>query len=197
MGAKLPQGNDIYDLLIHLILELSPQQASLLYKEILPRYSKKHRSKTKIYNRLGVEDANGKIRLTEFQWRAIKTSCGMEFVGRAFGTLTDYIEYLEAHVDEPGNKAKLKNYMGRTHNKELTKGGWAYEKCKRWISKETPKINVNPYLIEDFVTAKKYVLSLSPDLWDCADVQYLLLKFPTLKDFQKELPEWDNNIDDV
>ena len=45
---QLVRGNDTYDMLIDLILNLSPAQAKLLYSELLPRYTKTGR--VKIYN---------------------------------------------------------------------------------------------------------------------------------------------------
>lgn len=180
MAAKNKMGNDIYDLLIHLILDLSPVQAKNLYSELLPRYSKKARVKN--YNANGEQVTDGKVRLMESQYKAIRTKFGDSYIKKAFGELTSYIEFLEQHQDESVYKQKLRDYNSKSHNILLTEG-WVYKKCKQYICHDKPKLNVNPFMIEDYHTAKEYVLSINRELWDTAlDIKMLFLKFPTLVD---------------
>lgn len=181
MAAKIKMGNDIYDLLISLILTLSPKQAGRLYSELLPRYSRK--AKVRLYNADGeIDPDNGKIRLMESQYKAIRTKFGDSYVKKAFKELTSYIEFLEQHQDETAYKQKLRDYNSKSHNLLLSEG-WVYEKCKGYIVKERPKLSINPFMIEDYNTAKEYVLSINKSLWDSAmDIKMLFLKFPTLKD---------------
>jgi len=188
MAAKIKMGNDIYDLLIALILDLSPNQAQRLYSELLPRYSRK--AKVKLYNADGEPDPeHGKVRLMESQYKAIRTKFGDTYIKKAFKELTSYIEYMEAHQDETVYKQKLRQYNSKSHNILLTED-WVYEKCKGYIVKERPKLSINPFMIEDYNTAKEYVLSINKSLWDSAmDIKMLFLKFPTLKD---EVSQEDN-----
>lgn len=181
MAAKNKRGNDIYDLLIALILDLTPKQAGKLYSELLPRYSKK--AKVRLYNKEGELDSeNGKIRLMESQYKAIRTKFGDSYIKKAFTELTSYIEFMENHLNETVYKQKLRQYNSKSHNILLT-SGWVYEKCKGYITTERPKIAVNPYMIEDYATARAYVLSINKSLWNSAmDIKMLFLKFPTLKD---------------
>lgn len=180
MASKHPQGNDIYDLLIDLIMGLTPKQAKVLYSNLLPQYTK--RAKVKLYDENGEENPEGKVRLTPSQYRAIRTNYGDTYMKRAFKDLTNYIKYLEEHVnDKTEYKSRLKKYNSQTHNILLTQG-WVYDKHKDFIIKDRPTINVNPFLIEDFVTAKKYIESIPESMRDSMDVQMLLLKFPTLLD---------------
>lgn len=184
MARRLPHGLKIWDLLIDLIMSLSPQQAENLYSELLPKYSR--RAKTKLYNRAGEEDKeNGKVRLTEIQYKALRTKYGDTFIHKAFGELTSYIEYMEKHPDD--FKSKLKKYNSGTHSLLLQPRGWVYEKCKQFVVKERPKLNVNPFLIEDFEIAKEYIKCIPPQTrQQSLDVQMLLQKFPELLDVDFE-----------
>lgn len=188
MAAKNKQGNDIYDLLIYLILNLSPNQASRLYSELLPRYCKKAR--VKLYNADGELDPKGKVRLMESQYRAIRTKFGDSYVKKAFRELTSYIEWMEQHQDETTYKQKLRAYNSKSHNILLTED-WVYQKCKGYIISDRPKIPINPFEIEDYHTAKEYVKSISKELRDTAlDVKLLFMKFPQLKtEVEEELNE--------
>jgi hypothetical protein len=186
MAAKNKHGNDIYDLLIDLIFNLSPLQAEKLYTELLPRYSK--RAKTHLYNKDGEEDSEGKVRLLPYQYKAIRTKYGDSFVKIAFRELTNYIIWLEKNQDISSKyKSKLKEYNSKTHANLLQEDGWVYEKCKQYICTERPKVSINPYTIEDFATAKEYIKSIPKEIRDNAiDVQMLLLKFPELKEIEPD-----------
>lgn len=178
MAAKNPQGNDIYDLLINLILNLSPKQCLKVYNELEPRYARQ--KGTVLYNENGEEDREGLVRLTRYQYKAMRTKFGDSFIKVAFRELSDYIKFLEEHLNEkPIYKQQLKKYKSGTHNLELTEG-WVYNKCKQYICSEPPKLNINPFMIEDYNTAKEYIKSLPIDMRDCLDVKALLLKFPQL-----------------
>ena len=185
MAAKTKHGLEIYDLLIELIVGLSPRQAEALYSELLPRYTK--RAKTHLYNSEGVEDKeNGKVRLLPNQYRTLRVKYGDTYIKRAFTELTNYIEFLEKNQDIPKYKTKLKDYMSKTHNLILD-SGWVYEKCKQWKTSAQVKLNVNPYEIDDFHIAKEYIKNIPKDIRDNAlDVQMLLMKFPELADVEYE-----------
>ena len=184
MAAKNPHGSSVYDLLIDIIFNLTPNQAERLYNELLPRFTK--RAKTSLYNRNGEEDNNGKVRLLPYQYKAIRTKFGDTYVKKAFAELTDYIEFLEKNQDVPEYKSKLKTYNSRTHNLYFIERGWVYEKNKQYIITERPKVAINPFLIEDFATAKEYIKSIPNDMRNSVDVQMLLVKFPELIDVEYE-----------
>lgn len=177
---QLVRGNDTYDLLISLIFSLSPVQAKKLYAELLPKYT--NRGRVKLYNAEGEEDKEGKIRLMPLQYKSMRTSYGDTFIKRAFTELTNYINYLEKHIDENNNKTKLNRLSRGTHNMILaSKDGWVYNKCKQYIIAERPKVAINPYLIDDFETALEYICTVPKELWEeSLDVQSLLKKFPEL-----------------
>lgn len=181
---QLVRGNDTYDLLIDIILNLSPKQAKALYSELRPRYSKSGR--VKLYNTKMEEDSEGKVRLMPFQYRLIRTKYGDNYTKKAFNEITEYIEYLEKNVEAPDCKRKLKQYTSNTHNKILTPpDGWVYKKCKQYILKEPPQISINPFTIEDFETAAEYVSNIPKELWDTSlDVQSLFLRFPELNNLR-------------
>lgn len=181
MAAKHKVGNDIYDLLIALIIDLSPNQAKRLYSELLPRYTRK--AKVKLYNEQGeLDQENGKVRLMESQYKSIRTKFGDSYVKVAFRELTNYLKFLEEHQDESVYKRKYKDYMSKSHNLLLTEG-WVYHKCKGYIISDRPKIALNPFEIEDYNTAKEYIKSISKEIRETAlDVKLLYMKFPQLKD---------------
>lgn len=180
MASKLPQGNDIYDLLINLILNLSPSQCLKVYNELQPKYARQ--KGTVLYNENGDEDKDGKVRLTRYQYKALRTKFGDSYIKKAFMELTRYIQFLEEHFEEkPIYKQQLKKYKSGTHNLELSEG-WVWNKCKQYICNEPPKVTINPFMIEDYNTAREYIRSLPPDMRNCLDVKALLLKFPQLKD---------------
>lgn len=182
MAEKINHGLDIYDLLIDMVMNLSPNQAKKLYSELGVRYNK--RAKTKLYNKDGDLDKNGKVRLTEYQYKAIRTKFGDTYVKRAFTELTRYIEFLEENQETSCKyKAKLREYNSKTHNNLLTKDGWLYEKCKQYICVDRPKISINPYTIEDIATAREYIKNIPQEIRDTAmDVKLLIMKFPELQD---------------
>ena len=184
MAAKNKHGLEIYDLLIELIISISPNQAEKLYSELLPRYTK--RARVTLYNSDGEEDNNGKVRLLKNQYKTLRVKFGDSYVKKAFLELTNYINFLEKNQDIPKYKQKLKDYNSKTHNLLLT-DGWVYEKCKQYIVKDRPKINVNPYMIDDFATAREYIKNIPPAIRNTAlDVQMLIMKFPELSDVEYE-----------
>lgn len=185
MASKMKHGLQIYDLLIDIIMNLSQTQAENLYSELLPRYTR--RARTTLYNQMGEEDKNGKVRLLPNQYKSIRTRFGDTYITKAFTELTNYIEFLEKNQDNAKYKAKLKDYNSKTHNLLLTEG-WVYEKCKQYIITEPVKnINVNPFMIDDFHTACEYIKNIPLEVRDTAiDVQMLIMKFPELKDVPYE-----------
>lgn len=187
MAAKNPHGQSIYDLLVDLIFDLSPKQAENLYSELLPRYSK--RARTHLFNKDGEEDKDGKIRLLPYQYQAIRTKYGDTFIKKAFTELTNYIEFLEKNQDTSSKyKAKLRDYNSKTHNNLMQPRGWVYEKCKEYICSERPKVAVNPYLIDDFATAKEYIRSIPKEIReDAIDVKMLIFKFPELMEVDYDI----------
>lgn len=184
MARKIDRGLDIYDLLIDIVMNLSPLQAKNLYIELSARYKKSGR--TKLYNSVGELDPKGKVRLTEYQYKALRTDYGDTFIKVAFTQLTEYIEYLERNQDcSVKYQQKLREYNSKTHMNLLKKGGWVYEKCKKYICKDRIKIAINPYTIEDFNTACEYIKSIPKELRENAfDVKMLIMKFPELKEVE-------------
>lgn len=179
--AKNIHGNDIYSMIIDIVMDLSPNQAEGLYAYLLPRYTTRARSK--LYNADGEEDKNGKIRLLPSQYQAIRTKYGDSYMHKAFRELTNYILFLEKNQDIPKYKQKLKKLEKETHNMILASdGGWVYRKCKSYTVSNRVPVNVNPFLIDDLNTARLYIQSLPANLKDMPDVQSLLLRFPQLVD---------------
>lgn len=188
MAKKYPHGLDIYTMLIDIIMGLTPLQAESLYSDLLAKYSKKGR--VTLYNEEGEEDkVNGLIRLMPFQYKTLRTKYGYTYIKRAFKELTSYIKFLKEHSeDHPDYKRKLRTYSTGTHNKVLKENGWVYNKCKQYVCTDRlNQIKVNPFLIDDFNTAKEYIKNIPPEMRATAmDVQSLLLKFPELTDVEYE-----------
>ncbi len=189
MAKKYPHGLDIYSMLIDIIMALTPLQAERLYSDLQARYNKQGR--VTLYNIDGEEDReNGIIRLMPFQYKTLRTKFGDTYIKRAFRELASYLKYLEEHCeDHQRYKNKLREYNTGTHNKVLKEKGWVYEKCKQYICNErVAQIKTNPFLIDDFETAKEYIKHIPKELRDGAmDVQALLMKFPELIDIEYEI----------
>lgn len=184
-AKKNPHGSSVYDLLIDIIFNLTPNQAERLYSELLPRFTR--RAKTNLYNGEGEEDAlNGKVRLLPYQYKAIRTKFGDTYVKKAFTDLSNYLTFLEENQDVPKYKSKLKEYKSKTHNLYLIERGWVYERNKQYIITERPKVAINPFLIEDFATAREYIKSIPKEMRNSVDVQMLLVKFPELTEIEYE-----------
>ena len=125
------------------------------FKSNLELVGRCYKRKRKHYN--GEEDKDGLVRLTKYQYKTIRTKFGDSYVKKSFTELSNYIRFLEEHLNEkPVYKQQLKKYKSGTHNLELTKG-WVYNKCKQYIMTEPVKLNVNPFMIEDYATAKAYI----------------------------------------
>lgn len=185
-AAKNQHGLETLDLLIELVLSLTPNQVGMLYTELLSRY-KPEKARTKRYNKDGELDPKGKVRLTEYQHKAIRTKYGETYMRRAYTEMSNYIEYLEHNIDVPRNRQALQRINSRTHNPEIGKtDGWVYRKCQQYVCVERPKININPYLIDDFATAREYIKSIPPALRESMDVKLLIQKFPELLNVEYE-----------
>lgn len=181
--TKLKRNLDDYTLLIDLIMSLSPLQAKNLLSELLPRYTKRMRTRT--YNEEGELDPNGKVRLTEYQYKAIRTNFGDTYLKKAFTEMSNYIKYLEKNVNNDSKcKVKLKQLNSKTHNAYIgQEDGWVFQKCKNLIFYDRPKVQINPYLIDDLNTAREYIKSIPKNLIDeSMDIKLLIMKFPELKD---------------
>lgn len=179
--TKLQHGNDVYTMLIDIIMDLTPRQAEYLYTELISRYTK--RSRIKLYNENGEEDKEGKIRLMPIQYKALRTKFGDSYIKKAFLELTNYIKFLEENSKSSSKYAqKLQKLKAESHNRLMaSEDGWVYKKCKQYICQERPRLNLNPFLIDDFNTAKEYIESIPKELRATSlDIQALLLKFPEL-----------------
>lgn len=179
--AVLRHGNDVYTMLIDIIMDLTPRQAEYLYSDLIGRYTK--RGRIKRYNENGDEDKEGKIRLLPNQYQAIRTKLGDNYIHKAFLELTNYIKFLEKNAGSSSKYAqKLQKLNSESHNRLIAdEDGWVYRKCKDYILTDRPRLNLNPFLIDDFATAKEYISNIPKEVRDTSlDVQALLLRFPEL-----------------
>lgn len=179
--STLKHGNDIYTMLIDIIMDLTPRQAEWLYSDLIGRYTK--RGRIKRYNENGDEDKQGRVRLLPNQYNAIRTKFGDSYIKKAFLELTNYIKFLEKNASSSSKYAqKLQKLNSESHNRLIAdKDGWVYRKCRDYICAERPRLNLNPFLIDDFATAKEYISNIPKEVRDTSlDVQALLLRFPEL-----------------
>lgn len=188
---KSRHGAQIWDLCINIILSLSDRQCEVLYDYLISHYTR--RSKIKLYNADGEEDKDhGLIRLMPSQYQTLRTKYGDNYIKKSFKELTNYIKYLDEHQDfRPEYKGKFKKLSSGSHMMLLGHpNGWVFQKCKNYICVEPPKIPTNPYMIDDFNTAREYVKSIPREFREeSMDVQGLFLKFPELASVDFE----DNN----
>lgn len=178
-------GLKIWDLCIEIILTLSEGQAEKLYSYLIATYTR--RSKVKLYNEKGELDTEGVIRLMPSQYQSIRTKYGDSYIKKAFLELTNYILYLQKNMDSRAEfKQKFKKLQTGSHMMLLGHpDGWVYQKCKNYIIFNKPEIVLNPFMIDDFNTAKKYIESIPREFRkEDMTVQGLLEKFPELNIFE-------------
>lgn len=186
----LDRGNDTRSLLLDMIMNLSDTQVERIYKELFARYGATKGSHKQPYNPDGVIDKeNGYVLLTKHQFKSLLTKYGENYVHHAFKEWQNYLIYLKEHPDFKDKQGvrygyKYEQYMKRTHIKELSEGGWIYTNNKKYIHTVSKEVNiqVNPYLINDYTVARKYVESLSIPMRSNPDVMFLVRKFPELAD---------------
>ena len=178
---SMDHGLDNFTMLLDIISNLTPKQIEAEYVRMRTKYTNK--GMTKLWNTEGEEDKdNGVVRLTRFQFKALRNKYGITYMKHALKEMTAYIKWLELHQDVFKYKQKLNDLQSRTHTKELDYGGWVYSKCKKYISQVDTQIIVNPFVIEDISVARKYIESLSSEMRKMPDVMWLVEKFPELND---------------
>lgn len=186
---SMDRGNNNFSMLMDIICNLTPKQIEREYIRMRTRYTK--RGLTKLWNAEGEQDKeNGKIRLTEYQMKALYIKYGETYMKHALQQLTDYIVFMEEHPDymsKKGRTAKeiLDDLQTRNHTKELD-GGWVFDKMKKYVRKVDTYISVNPFVIEDISVARKYIESLPMEMRKMPDVMWLVEKFPELNDLLEE-----------
>jgi len=184
---SLDHGKDDLTMLIELLVTLTPTQQKSLYEDLKTRYT--NRKHTKIYNELGeIDKVNGKVRLTEHQYKSLRVKYGDSYMNKALQEMTRYINFLETHQDESKYRRKLEDLNKRSHCKEFEFGGWVYEKCKCFICKQEglEEVRINPFLIDDISVARKYIESLPMSMRRQPDVMWIVEKFPELNDLLEE-----------
>ena len=82
------------EVLIAYVSTLNDKQAKEAYQILLERFDI-HRARVIKFNRNGVQDTNGKVRLTQNEYNKIITEKGELYFHSAVEILYDYIVYLE------------------------------------------------------------------------------------------------------
>lgn len=132
----------------------------------------------------GTENQLGLIRLTPVELEKLTLQFGEENLHIMFGILHEYIEYLQAHQDEPKYKRSLNRYKTSTHYKTIK--GWVLDRMLKLnpnfqmvtIDENKP---VDFYDIQTLSQAREYVKSIPSELrFNNPEIEYLTTQYPEL-----------------
>lgn len=169
--------------LIAYVSTLSEKNAMEAYQILLERFDI-HRARCLKFNRQGIQDVNGKVRLTSKEYQRILEELGDLYFHRTVEILYDYIVYLEEKAPyELVARQRLKEYNKISHYYRLTKG---------WVAKrfeeENPQATTSPANktlcfqdISNEEQAQRYINELpSPLRINNPEVEFLLVQYPNL-----------------
>lgn len=174
--------------LIGYVGTLNEGQAKEAYQMLLERFSSK-RARVIKFNRNGIQDTNGKVRLTPREYERLVEERGELYFHRVVEILYDYICYLEDRAEsETPARRRLKEYQKISHYYKLTKG-WVAERYQEELNKNNQsKIASKSYNeslsvwdIETLEQAQKFIDELPNELKiNNPEVEYLIVRFPKL-----------------
>lgn len=174
--------------LIGYVSTLNEGQAKEAYQMLLERFSSK-RARVIKFNRNGIQDVNGKVRLTPREYERLVEERGELYFHRVVEILYDYICYLEDRAEsETPARRRLKEYQKISHYYKLTKG-WVAERYQEELNRNNQsKIASKSYNeslsvwdIETLEQAQRYYNELPSELRiNNPEVEYLVTRFPQL-----------------
>lgn len=167
---------------------LNEGQAKEAYQMLLERFSSK-RARVIKFNRNGIQDVNGKVRLTPREYERLVEERGELYFHRVVEILFDYICYLEDRAEsETPARRRLKEYQKISHYYKLTKG-WVAERYQEELNRNNQsKIASKSYNeslsvwdIETLEQAQRFIDELPSELKiNNPEVEYLMVRFPKL-----------------
>lgn len=164
---------------------LTETQAKEAYQILLERFSSK-RARVIKFNREGVQDTAGKIRLTPREYERVLEEQGEVYFHRAVEMLYDYLVSLEERAEcDSQLRQRLRYYNRISHYQKITKGWVAQRITEEDIKSgiDTRPVNkvLNVYDIETLDEAIRYINELPNSLkFNNPDIEFLMLKFPQL-----------------
>lgn len=168
---------------------LTEVQSKEAYQILLERFSCK-RARVIKFNREGVQDITGKIRLTPREYERILEEQGELYFHRAVELLFDYIVSLEERAEcDSQLRQRLRYYNRISHYQKITKG-WVAQRLSEQDIKSgagTKPANeiLNVYDIETLEQARQYLNELPNQLRiNNPDIEFLEMKFPQLMEEQ-------------
>lgn len=172
--------------LIGYVGTLNEAQAKEAYQILLERFSCK-RARVIKFNRNGIQDTSGRVRLTPREYERLIEEYGELYFHRVVEILDDYIAYLEERGESEAHiKRRLREYQRISHYYKLTKG-WVAERYKQEhnINSEAISNRYNNSLsvwdIETLEQAREYLNKIPSALRiNNPEIDYLYQKFPQL-----------------
>lgn len=176
------------EILIGYVGTLTEKQAKEAYQMLLERFSSK-RARVIKFNRNGIQDVNGKVRLTPREYERLVEERGELYFHRVVEILYDYICYLEDRAEsETPARRRLKEYQRISHYYKLTKG-WVAQRYEDDLIKDNQsKVSSKAYNetlsawdIETLEQAQRFINELPNELRiNNPEVEYLVTRFPQL-----------------
>ena len=168
--------------LIGYVGTLNEKQAKEAYQILLERFDI-HRARVIKFNRNGIQDTNGKVRLTQNEYNKILSEKGELYFHSVVEILYDYICYLEDRgKSEAPIRRRLKEYQRISHYYKLTKG-WVAEKYQKEYGATHSNYNktLSVWDINTLEEAQRYYNELPSELRiNNPEIDYLVTKFPSL-----------------
>lgn len=170
--------------LIGYVSTLNDKQCKEAYEMLLERFSCK-RARIIKFDRTGMQNINGKIRLTPREYERIIEELGELYFHRACEILDDYLTYLEERAQsEAPIRRRLNEYKKISHFYKITKG-WVAERISEENNSKgisNPSIEtLNFYDINTLEQAQRYIDELPSNLrFNNPEVEYLVTQFPQL-----------------
>lgn len=170
------------EVLIAYASTLNEKQAKEAYQILLERFDI-HRARVIKFNRNGVQDTNGKVRLTQNQYNKIISEKGELYFHSVVEILYDYIVYLEERSQSESTlRSRLREYNRISHYYKLTKG-WVAERYQKEYGATHSNYNktLSVWDINTLEEAQRYYNELPSELRiNNPEIDYLVTKFPSL-----------------
>lgn len=134
------------------------------------------------FNKDGIEDKQGTVRLRKQDYTKIVTEYGQEYFLKACEKMANYIKYLEDNQESnPKYSRTLRDLRTRNHYKDIVQG-W----IRRDLERDYPRLlkqkdTIDFFEIDSVDKAKIYINNIPEELrYNNYEIEYLVNKYPQL-----------------
>lgn len=134
------------------------------------------------FNKDGIEDSKGTVRLRKQDYNKIIEEYGQEYFLKACEKMASYIKYLEDNQESnPKYSRTLRDLRTRNHYRDITQG-W----IRRDLERDYPRLlkqkdAIDFFEIDSIDKAKQYINNIPEELrYNNYEIEYLVNKYPQL-----------------